>query len=963
VETARKRKAETGTEGEGQIALEDVPDAEEEMHAPDAIGSPPRERVEPLVRPSPSMKRSSEEGSPEGSKKAKADETKGQGTKRALDPTQDERTFKQLMDEIKQDQKRSKDASSSSASASTAGRPERAQATKDVASILQSRIMASAPEEEVLEIGQLLMSMSGSKVDVAEIYNPKRFTSQANRFGLRPGFAIDLTLCKNEQGEHWDLSKKEDQKMLRELQRKEKPALLIGSPPCGPFSPLQNLSKNKRTPEQNAEILAEGKTHLKVATDAYLEQHRNDRFFLHEHPKPSSSWEEDEIKRLTELEGIYLVESPMCHWHMTSEDNEGIGYVRKQTMWLTNSKELAKTLEKKCSGMHRHVQLINGRAKHAQVYPPKLVSAILRGIRQELRNAGELSALSELVAGPCPDDTGNEQTEEFFDPDNVPEGEYYDSVTGIVLDPEKVRAARNDEMNWVEKQQLWETVDEKICWEETNRAPIILKWVDRNKGDEAHPNYRSRLVVREVKKASKPLAEFESFSAMPPLEALKVLCSLMTSKRTSTHGKPYKMMLIDISRAHFYGLAKRRVFCRLPEGHEQAGKCALLRKSMYGTLDAASIWQATYVELLKECGIEQCVGWPALFMHKERDLRFMVHGDDFVALGDEDGLKFLEEKLKQKFEYRVDGLLGPGPQDGTSMCVLNRVLSFDKTSGILNYEADARHAEYIIKALGLEEGKSVATPAEKQKADEVSASENLPTLEKEEATLYRSLTMRAAYLSSDRADISEAVKSLARHMQAPTSYSWAKLKRLGRYLVGKPRVVYQYKPQRMYNAIRVFCDSDHAGDLRTRRSTTGIVCMLGSHCIKHSSNLQSTVSLSSGESEFYALVKAGCVGLGLKTMMSEWGLPLNLILYSDSSAARGIVSRKGLGKTRHVQSRYLWIQEKVGSKELAVEAVGTDNNLADLCTKPLTADQCWKHMARMGQKAVDGRHAQAKQLV
>ena len=228
------------------------------------------------------------------------------------------------------------------------------------------------------------------------------------------------------------------------------------------------------------------------------------------------------------------------------------------------------------------------------------------------------------------------------------------------------------------------------------------------------------------------------------------------------------------------------------------------------------------MELLKECGIEQCVGRPALFMHKERDLRFMVHGDPFVALGDEDGLKFLEEKLKQKFEYRVDGLLGPGPQDGTSMCVLNRALSFDKTSGILSYEADARHAEYIIKALGLEEGKSVATPAEKQKADEVSASENLPTLEKEEATLYRSLTMRAAYLLSDRADISEAVKSLARHMQAPTSYSWAKLKRLGRYLVGKPRVVYQYKPQRMYNAIRVFCDSDHAGDLRTRRSTTGI---------------------------------------------------------------------------------------------------------------------------------------------
>lgn len=73
------------------------------------------------------------------------------------------------MDEIKQDQKRSKDALSSSASASSAGRPERAQATKDVASILQSRVVANVPVEEVLEIGQLLMSMSGSKVDVAEI--------------------------------------------------------------------------------------------------------------------------------------------------------------------------------------------------------------------------------------------------------------------------------------------------------------------------------------------------------------------------------------------------------------------------------------------------------------------------------------------------------------------------------------------------------------------------------------------------------------------------------------------------------------------------------------------------------------------------------------------------------------------------------------------------------------------------
>ena len=67
---------------------------------------------------------------------------------------------------------------------------------KDVASILQNRIIQQAPEEDILEIGQLLMSLGDSRKHVAEIYNPERFTSKANRFGLKPGFAIDLTLLK-----------------------------------------------------------------------------------------------------------------------------------------------------------------------------------------------------------------------------------------------------------------------------------------------------------------------------------------------------------------------------------------------------------------------------------------------------------------------------------------------------------------------------------------------------------------------------------------------------------------------------------------------------------------------------------------------------------------------------------------------------------------------------------------------
>ena len=216
---------------------------------------------------------------------------------------------------------------------------------------------------------------------------------------------------------------------------------------------------------------------------------------------------------------------------------QGVGHVRKETQYLTNSAELAKRLNQVCEGNHRHVHLINGRARQAQVYPPKLVKAILKGIKAELQNMGELSELSAMSSGPSPDDTSNDATEPFFNPEDVKDDEIWDSVTGTLLDPIKVWEARAEEMKWVKKQELWDVVDESQCWSETGKGPITLKWVDRNKSDDQKPNYRSRLVVREVKRATTPLAEHESYSAMPPLEALKVLLSLMASKQFSTRGE------------------------------------------------------------------------------------------------------------------------------------------------------------------------------------------------------------------------------------------------------------------------------------------------------------------------------------------------------------------------------------------------------------------------------------------
>ena len=132
-------------------------------------------------------------------------------------------------------------------------------------------------------------------------------------------------------------------------------------------------------------------------------------------------------------------------------------------------------------------------------------------------------------------------------------------------------------------------------------------------------------------------------------------------------------------------------------------------------------------------------------------------------------------------------------------------------------------------------------------------------------------------------------------MSTPTEQGWKSLKRLGRYLCGSPRLVYTYRKHEI-NSIDVYVDTDWAGCVKTRKSTSGGAVMLGKHTIKHWSSTQPSVSLSSGEAEFYGVVRGTGQGLGYQSLLKDIGLELPLRVCTDSSAAIGICSRQGLGK-------------------------------------------------------------------
>ena len=115
--------------------------------------------------------------------------------------------------------------------------------------------------------------------------------------------------------------------------------------------------------------------------------------------------------------------------------------------------------------------------------------------------------------------------------------------------------------------------------------------------------------------------------------------------------------------------------------------------------------------------------------------------------------------------------------------------------------------------------------------------------------------------------------------------------------------------------------------------------MLGGHLLKSWSKTQVLTALSSGESEFYGALKASAEGLGALSILRDYGISLRGQVFGDASAALGIISRKGLGRTRHIDTGLLWVQETAATKRLEFLKVLGVLNPADLMTKYLSRDE------------------------
>jgi len=520
---------------------------------------------------------------------------------------------------------------------------------------------------------------------------------------------------------------------------------------------------------------------------------------------------------------------------------------------------------------------------------------------------------------------------------------YTDQKTGGDIDPELAKAARAEEVRFMEKIGLYDEVPIRECWEETGSPPVSTKWVDINKGSAEKPDIRCRLVARDFKpKGEKD--RIDLFAATPPLEAKKFLFQHAVQenwRRRRARRPGIKVMFIDVKKAHLNGVLKEdeRAYIELPGDAGQRGVCGRLKRWLYGMRPAAGAWEDDYSERLAEIGFRKGAAAPTAFYREADEVRCVVHGDDFTFTGELEALRQIARDMEKSYELKVRGILGDEAGDDKRITILSRVVEWVQEG--IRYVADPRHAEEIVQHFGLDgSSKGLDVPIIKEDEMGIGPGEDLVG---EGLREFRGLAARANYLSADRVDVQYAAKEICRDMAKPNDRSMAKLKRLARYLLKYPEGAIMFKPNRHEergNVLDVYSDSDWAGCTRTRKSTSGgLARYCGGGILKSWSSTQATVALSSGEAEYYAVVKAAAEGLGVMALMADLGIEGRVRLWVDSSAAKSISSRVGLGKLRHLEVKYLWVQQLVKKKRITIHKVRGEFNPADWLTKPGSTTQ------------------------
>ena len=190
-----------------------------------------------------------------------------------------------------------------------------------------------------------------------------------------------------------------------------------------------------------------------------------------------------------------------------------------------------------------------------------------------------------------------------------------------------------------------------------------------------------------------------------------------------------------------------------------------------------------------------------------------------------------------------------------------------------------------------------------------------------------------------RPDISQAVSMVSRYMHSPGKEHWQAVKWILRYILGTVDVglLFQRRVEVGKNVVG-YVDSDFAGDLDKRRSTTGYVFTLAGGPVSWRSTLQSTVALSTTEAEYMAATEAIKEAIWLQGLFDDLGIVQEHIeVHCDSQSAIHLAKNQvHHARTKHIDVRFHFVRDVIDEGGILLQKIGTVDNSADMLTKVVT---------------------------
>ncbi|KAK6151684.1 hypothetical protein DH2020_014319 [Rehmannia glutinosa] len=375
-----------------------------------------------------------------------------------------------------------------------------------------------------------------------------------------------------------------------------------------------------------------------------------------------------------------------------------------------------------------------------------------------------------------------------------------------------------------------------------------------------------------------------------------------------------------------------------PEGFISSGseqKVCKLQRSIYGLKQASRSWNIRFDETIKTFDFYKNLDEPCVYKKVSGGVvAFVVlYVDDILLIGNDIGLLQKFSKLMQgEFEMSMMGELNFFLGLQIKQC----------QEGI--YISQSKYTKELLKKFDIEEGRIVSTPmATNVKIDKDEKGKSV------DESKYRGMIGSLFYLTASRPDILHAVCLCARFQSNPKESHMSAVKRIFRYLKGTIQYGLFY-PKNENFSLKGYSYSDYVGNIDDRKSTSGSCQFLGDCLVSWFSKKQNCVSLSTAEAEYISTAFCCTQLLWMKQTLADYKCSFESVpIFCDNISAINIAQNPvNHNRTKHIEIRHHFLRDCVSKQKIEISFVPSQDQLADIFTKPLSSETFASIRARLG---------------